>query len=131
MGKGVLLRGPGAQRALRALVYGYGTWARIALVSPWFWYSARVAFIGVRIQPMGKVCAFFSVVLVLSAVQLIMVMVSSCGAFLWAVYTGTRPGVSPPSGRGKGGGDAGSLLPGVLPPKLGASRAVVWRNTPL
>ena len=33
-----------------------------------------------------------------------------------AVYTGTRPGFPPPSGRGRGGGDAGSLLPGVLPP---------------
>ena len=33
-----------------------------------------------------------------------------------AVYTGTRPGVPPPSGRGRGGGDAGSLLPVVLPP---------------
>ena len=33
-----------------------------------------------------------------------------------AVYTGTRPGAPPPSGRGRGGGDAGSLLPGVLPP---------------
>ena len=41
-------------------------------------------------------------------------------AFL-AVYTGTRPGVPPPSGRGRGGGDAGSLLPGVLPPELVAS----------
>ena len=38
------------------------------------------------------------------------------GRLFWAVYTGTRPGVSPPSGRGRGGGDAGSLLPGVLPP---------------
>ena len=37
-----------------------------------------------------------------------------------AVYTGTRPG------RGRGGGDAGSLLPGVLPPEFGAS--VVWRG---
>ena len=27
-------------------------------------------------------------------------------------------GVPPPSGRGRGGGDAGSLLPGVLPPEL-------------
>ena len=33
-----------------------------------------------------------------------------------AVYTGTRPGVPLPSGRERGGGDAGSLLPGVLPP---------------
>ena len=33
-----------------------------------------------------------------------------------AVYTGTRPGCPPPLGRGRGGGDAGSLLPGVLPP---------------
>ena len=38
------------------------------------------------------------------------------GMFFCAVYTGTRPGVPPPSGRGRGGGDAGSLLPGVLPP---------------
>ena len=44
------------------------------------------------------------------------------GWLFWAVYTGTRPGVPPPSGRGRGGGDAGSLLPGVLPPELGASR---------
>ena len=29
-------------------------------------------------------------------------------------------GFPPPSGRGRGGGDAGSLLPGVLPPELGA-----------
>ena len=36
--------------------------------------------------------------------------------FFGTVYTGTRPGVPPPSGRGRGGGDAGSLLPGVLPP---------------
>ena len=42
------------------------------------------------------------------------------GRLFWAVYTGTRPGVLPPSGRGRGGGDAGSLLPGVLPPELGA-----------
>ena len=41
-----------------------------------------------------------------------------------AVYTGTRPGVPPPSGRGRGGGDAGSLLPGVLPPEFGASQAL-------
>ena len=38
------------------------------------------------------------------------------GLTFLAVYTGTRPGVPPPSGRGRGGGDAGSLLPGVLPP---------------
>ena len=44
------------------------------------------------------------------------------GWLFLAVYTGTRPGVPPPSGRGRGGGDAGSLLPGVLPPELGASR---------
>ena len=37
-------------------------------------------------------------------------------SFFLAVYTGTGPGVPPPSGRGRGGGDAGSLLPGVLPP---------------
>ena len=30
----LLLRGPGAQRELRALVYGYGLWARIGRVSP-------------------------------------------------------------------------------------------------
>ena len=33
-----------------------------------------------------------------------------------AVYTGTRAGFPPPSGRGRGGGDSGSLLSGVLPP---------------
>ena len=37
-------------------------------------------------------------------------------SFFLAVYTGTRPGVPPPSGRGRGGEDAGSLFPGVLPP---------------
>ena len=42
------------------------------------------------------------------------------GRLFWAVYTGTRPGVPPSSGRGRGGGDTGSLLPGVLPPQLGA-----------
>ena len=41
-----------------------------------------------------------------------------------AVYTGTRPGFPPPSGWGSGGGDAGSLLPGVLPPELVASQAL-------
>ena len=29
-----------------------------------------------------------------------------------------------------GGGDAGSLLPGVLPPELGASSARAWTDTP-
>ena len=33
-------------------------------------------------------------------------------------------GFPPPSGRGRGGGDAGSLLPGVLPPELVASQAL-------
>ena len=33
-----------------------------------------------------------------------------------------------PSGRGRGGGDAGSLLPGVLPPKLGALRRVAGQT---
>ena len=42
----------------------------------------------------------------------------SLACLFWAVYTGTRPGVPPPSGRGRGGGDVGSLLPGVLPPEL-------------
>ena len=37
-------------------------------------------------------------------------------SFFRAVYTGTRPGVPPPSGRGRSGGDGESLLPGVLPP---------------
>ena len=36
---------------------------------------------------------------------------------LVAVYTGTRPGSPLPSGRRRGGGDAGSSLPGVPPPK--------------
>ena len=40
---------------------------------------------------------------------------------IWkAVYTGTRPGLTSPLGRGRGGGDAGSLLPGVL------SQRFVW-----
>ena len=38
--------------------------------------------------------------------------------------------VPPPSGRGRGGGDAGSLLPGVLPPELVASYARAWSDTP-
>ena len=42
----------------------------------------------------------------------------SLACLFWAVYTGTRPGLPPPSGRGRGGGDAGSLLPGVLPLEL-------------
>ena len=41
---------------------------------------------------------------------------SCSGRLFRAVYTGTRPGLTPPLGRGRGGGDAGSLLPGVLPP---------------
>ena len=52
------------------------------------------------------------------------------GRLFWAVYTGTRPGVPPPSGRGRGGGDAGSLLPRVLPPELAASHARAWIDTP-
>ena len=39
-------------------------------------------------------------------------------------------GFPPPSGRGRGGGDAGSLLPGVLPPELVASYARAWSDTP-
>ena len=38
------------------------------------------------------------------------------GLLFRTVYTGTRPGLTPQSERGRGGGDAGSLLPGVLPP---------------
>ena len=37
------------------------------------------------------------------------------GRLFRAVRTGTRPGVPPPSGWGRGGGDAGGLAP-VLPP---------------
>ena len=55
----------------------------------------------------------------------------------WAVYAGTRPGVRRPSGRGRGGGDAGSLLPGVLPPNQlhsthapGQTRRVVKLSVP-
>ena len=54
--------------SLRALVRGYGLWARVVRVSPWSWCSVRFARIGVRIRPMGKDCACFSVVLVLSAI---------------------------------------------------------------
>ena len=32
-------------------------------------------------------------------------------AFFWAVYTGTRPGFPPPSGRGRGGGGRRELAP--------------------
>ena len=52
------------------------------------------------------------------------------GRLFSAVYTGTRPGFPPPSGRGRGGGDAGSLLPGVLPPELGASHARARTDSP-
>ena len=45
-----------------------------------------------------------------------------------AVCTGTRPGLAPPSGRGRGGGDAGSLLPGVLPPESGACATRSYRQ---
>ena len=34
------------------------------------------------------------------------------------------------SSRAPGGGDAGSLLPGVLPPELVASYARAWSDTP-
>ena len=50
-------------------------------------------------------------------------------AFLGRVHRYTAR-VPPPSGRGRGGGDAGSLLPGVLPPELGASHARAWTDTP-
>ena len=51
---------------------------------------------------------------------------SSCGMKLAqgagrALCTGTGPGLTPPLRRGRGGGDAGSFLPGALPPKLSAS----------
>ena len=36
--------------------------------------------------------------------------------FLGRVHRYTARVDPPPSGRGRGGGDAGSLLPGVLPP---------------
>ena len=52
------------------------------------------------------------------------------GKAFWTVYTGTRPGVLPPSERGRGGGDAGSLLPGVLPPELVASSARARTDSP-
>ena len=48
------LRGPGAQRELRALVRGYGLWARVARVSPWSWCSAPL-----RVLVYG--CSCFSV----------------------------------------------------------------------
>ena len=55
-------------------------------------------------------------------VELIMAMVSFLGPCAQAHDQG-RP---PPLGRGRGGGDAGSLLPGVLPPEFVAS--VVWHG---
>ena len=105
MGKGLLLRGPGAQGDLRALVRGYCLWARVARVSPWSWCSVRFARIGARIRPMGKDCAFspwswcsarvarigtriwlmgngcacFSVVLVLSAIACVGVRIRPLG----------------------------------------------------
>ena len=50
-------------------------------------------------------------------------------AFLGRVHRYTAR-VPPPSGRGRGDGDAGSLLPGVLPPELAASHARAWIDTP-
>ena len=44
--------------------------------------------------------------------------------FLGCVHRYTARVLPPPSGRGRGGGDAGSLLPGVLPPELVASQAL-------
>ena len=38
------------------------------------------------------------------------------GEFLGPCTQVHGQGFPPPSGRGRGGGDAGSLLPGVLPP---------------
>ena len=51
------------------------------------------------------------------------------GWLFWVVYTGTRPGVTPPSGRGRGGGDTGSLLPGVLPPNSVHAHAFISTET--
>ena len=50
-------------------------------------------------------------------------------AFLGRVHRYTARG-SPPLGRRRGGGDAGSLLPGVVPPELVASYARAWSDTP-
>ena len=60
---------------------------------------------------------------------------SSCGMKLAqvagrALCTGTGPRLTPPLGRGRGGGDAGSLLPGVLLPESSAcSLACMERHT--
>ena len=53
------------------------------------------------------------------------------GKLFWAVYTGTQARVCPRHQGGEGGGgDAGSLLLGVLPPELAASHARAWIHTP-
>ena len=46
------------------------------------------------------------------------------------MYTGTRPGVAPAIRAVKGWRDAGSFLPGVLPPELGASSARARTDSP-
>ena len=50
-------------------------------------------------------------------------------AFLGRVHRYTAR-VHPPSGRRRGGWDAGSLLPGVLPPELVASYARARTDSP-
>ena len=139
----VFLRGPGVQCDLRALVHGYGLWARIALFSVVLvlsascahWYAdmaygqwLRVFLRGPGAQrhcvcwctdtASGQGCACFSVSWC-SCVQSGHLrrsgLMHEAGQFR-AVYTGTRPGVPPPSGRGRGGGTLGACSQAFLPP---------------
>ena len=65
-------------------------------------------------------------------VSLPMVLFMECGPeFLGPCTQVHGQGFPPPLGRRRGGGDAGSLFPGVLPPELICMHAVVWINTPL
>ena len=85
---------------------------------------------GTRRSAGGAATQYFAKVVDVPVVQLHRCCSSFDGLTFLAVYTGTRPGVPPPSGRGRGGGDAGSLLPGVLPPELGASSARARTDSP-
>ena len=75
---------------LRALVCGYGLWARITLVSPWSRYSCVQCWTSSTSRSAAR------------------------GMVLGrALCTGTGPGLTPPSGRGRGGGVAGCKHDGI------------------